>query len=112
MKEIAYAGRTVCTSDEVGTLVVRISALLAKRNIAEAIAVPIRAEAGGGEAVAEMVVGLGNDVLTTPCEGDDDAAIDASPLLGDLRERLAQLDGSTRAERDAGSTYFDDLDLL
>ncbi|UAJ80274.1 hypothetical protein IT072_04290 [Leifsonia sp. ZF2019] len=112
MKEIAYAGRTVCTSDEAGTLVVRISALLAKRNVAEAISVPIRAEAGDGETVAEMVVGLGNDVLATPCDGDDDVAIDASRLLGDLRERLAELDGSKRVGRTSGGSYFDDLDLL
>lgn len=112
MKEIAYAGRTICTSDEVGTLVVSISAILAKRNIAEALTIPIRADEISGDAVAELVVGLGNDVLTTPCEGDEDDALNADPRVEELRGKLSELQGRPTSTTSGDVSYLDDFDLL
>ena len=111
MKEIAYAGRTVCTSDEIGSLVVQISALLAKRNIAEAITVPIRLDGAGENPVAEMVVGLGNDVLATPCDEEADVSLDAGELADTLRKRLAELQGR-RPSPTPTVEHFNELDWI
>ncbi len=68
MRRITYAGENVLTTDDVARVLVELTAELAKRGEAAAVRVPINPEGA-----AELVVGLGNDVLSVPVawEGDD-----------------------------------------
>lgn len=72
MRRITYAGETVVTTDEVAERLVTLTAELAKRGQAEAITIPILLEPSPTPATADLVVGLGNDVLSVPTPWDED----------------------------------------
>ena len=86
MRCITYAGENVVTTDEVAALLVELTAELAKRGRAEAVTIPIVVEHDGdedGPASAQLVIGLGNDVLSVPHSWDDEV-----PDFSEGRDRL------------------------
>jgi len=88
MKRITYAGETVLTTDEVATALVELTAALAKRGIAEAVVIPIVTASGRQDRSAELVVGMGNDVLAVPddFEGEEpDFSAEAETLRAHIR---------------------------
>lgn len=85
MRRISYAGEAVITTDEVASALVDLSAALARMGQAEAVRIPILTLSG--PATAELVVGLGNDVLSVPHISDDPEP-DFLPELKALRARL------------------------
>ncbi len=116
MRCITYAGETVITSDDVASTLVELTAALAKRGQAEAVRVPIVIEKTGDLAWAEMVVGVGNDVLSVPHAWDEPEA-DFSEEAADLRRHLESVrptrvaevivGGQGRASDDEGDRFFD-----
>ncbi|MCS5713757.1 hypothetical protein NVV95_04225 [Herbiconiux sp. CPCC 205716] len=113
MKRITYAGETVLTTDEVATALVELSAGLAKRGLAEAVTVPIVTASGQLGLSAELVVGVGNDVLAVPevAQGDDP---DFSTGAQTLRDHLAAVTPSRSkavAVEQPEPGPADDLDL-
>jgi hypothetical protein len=87
MKRITYAGESVLTTDDVATVLVELTAALAKRGLAEAVRIPIVHTRTRAISTAELVVGLGNDVLAVP-EESDDAQPDFSAEAEELQQRL------------------------
>lgn len=83
MRCITYAGETVTTTDDVAAVLVELTAALANRGKAESVEIPIMLEDGGGESDAELVIGVGNDVLSVAQEWDA-----AEPDFSEAAERL------------------------
>jgi hypothetical protein len=117
MRSLTYAGETVLTTDDVADVLVRLTAELAKVSLADAVEFPI-VRADGSVGMAELVAGVGNDVLSVPADWDG-VEPDFSEQLSELRERLRRL----RPEADprdrlslvedgdaAGEGYDPDLD--
>lgn len=92
MRSITYAGEAVQTSDEVASRLVELSAELAKAGRAEAVEIPI-VTSGGGRDTAELVVGLGNDVLSLPFDHPG-----AEPDFTDAVEMLTAMLDATFAQ--------------
>lgn len=115
MRCITYAGETVITSDDAASTLVELTAALAKRGQAEAVRLPIVIEATGAREWAELVVGVGNDVLSVPHDWDGDE-VDFSDETLELRRHLESVRPARIAEvivgRDSGTTSGggDDVD--
>ncbi len=67
MRCVTYAGETVITTDDVATSLVELTASVAKEGQAEAVSIPIVTD-DGTVAQAELVIGVGNDVLSAPVD--------------------------------------------
>ncbi|WP_278101111.1 hypothetical protein AB0870_04765 [Microbacterium proteolyticum] len=67
MRCVTYAGETVITTDDVASSLVELTAAVAKEGQAEAVSIPIVTE-DKKVAQAELVIGVGNDVLSAPVE--------------------------------------------
>lgn len=67
MRSVTYAGETVITTDDVAASLVELTAAVAKEGQAEAVSIPIVTDAQK-VAQAELVIGVGNDVLSAPVE--------------------------------------------
>lgn len=98
MRAITYAGETVTTSDDVGRALVDLTAELAKRGLAEAVTIPIILD-GEARAVAsaDLVIGLGNDVLSVPSSWDGDDA--------DFHDGVAELEAKLQALQPEPADY-------
>lgn len=70
MRGITYAGETILTTDAVAAALVDLTAALAKIGQAEAVTIPIVYTDRDGSGDAELVIGLGNDVLSVPADWD------------------------------------------
>lgn len=68
MRRITYAGETVVTTDDVAEALIRLTAAVANDARAEAVSIPICVEETGASGTAELVIGVGNDVLSAPIE--------------------------------------------
>lgn len=119
VKQITYAGESVMTSDEIGTVLVELTAALAKKGLAEAVVIPICDDAGLDHRTAELVIGQGNDVLAVPVDTDSDEP-DFAAEAEELRSQLHKLTTNIRTSATAytasadegGAAEFDyDLDL-
>ncbi len=80
---MTYAGETVTTTDDVAEALVQLTASIAADGQAEAVSIPIVTE-GGATDEAELVIGVGNDVLSAPAHtwtGDE-------PDFGEAAEEL------------------------
>ena len=64
---MTYAGETVITTDDVAASLVELTAAVAKEGQAEAVSIPIVTE-DKKVGQAELVIGVGNDVLSAPVE--------------------------------------------
>lgn len=67
MRCVTYAGETVITTDDVATSLVELTAAVAKEGQAEAVSIPIITD-DKKVGQAELVIGVGNDVLSAPVE--------------------------------------------
>jgi len=72
MRCVTYAGETVTTTDDVAEALVQLTASIAADGQAEAVSIPIITDEGETEQ-AELVIGVGNDVLSAPAswEGEE-----------------------------------------
>ncbi|MFK4113119.1 hypothetical protein ACI2K6_00650 [Microbacterium sp. NPDC006705] len=84
MRRITYAGDTVITTDDVAEALVELTAAVANYGRAEAVRIPIVLEPSGRVDEAELVIGVGNDVLSAPIDWDADEP-DFSEGAEDLR---------------------------
>lgn len=71
MRCVTYAGETVMTTDDVASSLIELTAAVAKEGQAEAVSIPI-VTSDRKVAQAELVIGVGNDVLSAPVEWDDE----------------------------------------
>jgi len=71
MRCVTYAGETVMTTDDVASSLIELTAAVAKEGQAEAVSIPI-VTGDKKVAQAELVIGVGNDVLSAPVEWDDE----------------------------------------
>lgn len=72
MRCITYAGETILTTDDVADALVTLTAAVAKYGDAEAVRIPIVVESSGDLGEAELVIGVGNDVLSAPTRWDQE----------------------------------------
>lgn len=68
MRRITYAGETVITTDDVAEVLVDLTAAVASAGRADAVAIPIVFEGSDEVGEAELVIGVGNDVLSVPVQ--------------------------------------------
>lgn len=110
MRRITYAGENVLTTDAVARLLVELTAELAKRGEAAAVRIPIDPEGS-----AELVVGLGNDVLSVPVEWHGaDPDFDSSQLEAHLERVRPAPERHLRAvegHREPDEGYDPDYDI-
>lgn len=66
MRRITYAGETVITTDDVADALVDLTAAVASAGRADAVSIPIVTDRGRAVGEAELVIGVGNDVLSVP----------------------------------------------
>lgn len=87
MRCITYAGENVITSDDAAATLIELTAALAQRGRTEAARLPIVLEDSRAREWAELVIGIGNDVLSVPHPwvGDE---VDFSDEAAELRRRL------------------------
>ncbi|MCS5496350.1 hypothetical protein NY547_03745 [Cnuibacter physcomitrellae] len=86
MRCITYAGETVTTTDDVAAVLVELTAALANRGKAESVDIPIMLDDGGGRSDAELVIGVGNDVLSVAEDWDG-----PQPDFSEAAERLQRM---------------------
>ncbi|MEV8241195.1 hypothetical protein AB0O90_13220 [Microbacterium testaceum] len=84
MRCVTYAGETVLTTDDVASSLIELTAAVAKEGQAEAVSIPI-VTSDNKVAQAELVIGVGNDVLSAPVEWDDEEP-DFSHAAKELRD--------------------------
>lgn len=100
MKRITYAGESVLTTDDVATVLIELTAALAKRGLAEAVRIPIFDQRTRSISTAELVAGLGNDVLAVP-EVFDGEQPNFTAEAEELRQRMETV--STRGRKTMGA---------
>lgn len=66
MRCVTYAGETVTTTDDVAAALVTLTAAVARVGEAEAVRIPIVMPDSHAIAEADLVIGVGNDVLSAP----------------------------------------------
>ncbi|WP_225310185.1 hypothetical protein [Microbacterium testaceum] len=84
MRCVTYAGETVITTDDVAAALIELTAAVAKEGQAEAVSIPIVTD-DRTVAQAELVIGVGNDVLSAPVEWHDEEP-DFSHAAAELKE--------------------------
>jgi hypothetical protein len=84
MRCVTYAGETVMTTDDVAAALVELTAAVAAAGQADAVQIPIVNEETGNQGEAELVIGVGNDVLSVPTDWDGDEP-DFSAAAAELR---------------------------
>ncbi|MDN8548535.1 hypothetical protein PUW81_005385 [Microbacterium sp. NM3R9] len=115
MRRITYAGDTVITTDDVAEALVELTAAVANAGRAQAVRIPIVLEESGDIDEAELVIGVGNDVLSAPVEWRDDQP-DFSEGADELRahesfpRRSASVDRLSLVEDDSPAQWDPDLE--
>lgn len=84
MRCVTYAGETVITTDDVAASLIELTAAVAKEGQAEAVSIPI-VTGDRKVAQAELVIGVGNDVLSAPLEWHDEEP-DFSHAAAELKD--------------------------
>lgn len=84
MRSITYAGETIITTNEVAEALVKLTAAIANDGRAEAVTIPIVSRTTDDDGEAELVIGVGNDVLSAPAEWEGDE-LDFSEAAAALR---------------------------
>ena len=85
MRTITYAGETVTTTDDVAEALVKLTAAVAKNGRAEAVRIPIVTEDQEHIGTADLVIGVGNDVLSLPAPWTGEEQPDFSQQADELR---------------------------
>ncbi|MFI8634075.1 hypothetical protein ACIGEP_15935, partial [Microbacterium sp. NPDC077663] len=70
MRCVTYAGETIVTTDDVAEALVELTAAVAAAGASDAVRIPIVDEETHYIGEAEMVIGVGNDVLSSPTTWD------------------------------------------
>ncbi|MCY1715614.1 hypothetical protein [Microbacterium sp. SL62] len=112
MRSVTYAGETVTTTDDVAEALVQLTASIAAEGQAEAVSIPIVTD--GGQEEAELVIGVGNDVLSAPADwtGDEpDFSWAAEELRQHKRFPQAPAIAVEQPSEDANPDAFWDPDL-
>lgn len=112
MKLVSYAGQQLITTEEVADALVILAAEIANDGGAQALQIPIIVD--GKEDLAELVVGVGNDVLVGP-HSSDGVDPDFSQHAARLRAhphypKSTPADGEGESEADAAWVVDFDLD--
>lgn len=114
MKLVSYAGQQLVTTDDVAEMLVTLAAAIANEGESEALEIPIVVD--GRRETAELIVGLGNDLLVGPSasEGaDPDYSADAARLRA--HSRFPRFAGSGESDVDGTGDEWGievaDLDL-
>jgi len=84
MRCVTYAGETVITTDDVAASLIELTAAVAKEGQAEAVSIPIVTD-DKKVAQAELVIGVGNDVLSAPVEWHEEEP-DFSHAAAELKD--------------------------
>ncbi|WP_405374326.1 MULTISPECIES: hypothetical protein [unclassified Microbacterium] len=84
MRRITYAGETVITTDDVAEALVELTAAIASSGRADAVSIPIVTRDDDEVGEAELVIGVGNDVLSVPVAWPKDHP-DFSAAAAELR---------------------------
>nr|WP_314842473.1 hypothetical protein [uncultured Microbacterium sp.] len=112
MKLVSYAGQQLTTTDDVADALVELAAAIASDGTSEALQIPIVVD--GEEDCADLIVGVGNDLLVGPQSSED-----ADPDFSDDVARLQKHPLFPRREHglddddddsDAGLGYGVELD--
>jgi hypothetical protein len=98
MRSVTYAGQTVHTTDEIAEVLVLLTAAVAKQGNAEAVSIPILDSRTGKEGTAQLVIGVGNDVLSAPAFWEPTGEIPS--FDDDLRQLHARLEQISPTPRD------------
>jgi hypothetical protein len=107
MRRITYAGETVITTDDVAEVLVDLTAAIASAGRADAVAIPIVFEDSGEIGEAELVIGVGNDVLSVPVQWADEEP-DFSAAAEKMRLHQFYPDD---VDDVADTTFVDDPDM-
>jgi hypothetical protein len=103
MRCVTYAGESVVTTDDVAEALVALTAAVASSGNADAVKIPIVDEETGKVGEAELVIGVGNDVLSAPMSWDGDD-YDFSSSAEELRSHHHYPRQSAPAWEDADPT--------
>jgi hypothetical protein len=98
MKLVSYAAQQLVTTDDVAEVLVTLAAAIANEGESEALEIPIVVD--GRIETAELIVGLGNDLLVGPS-----ASTDVDP---DFSEQAAALRAHHRYPRSHDGESGDD----
>lgn len=88
MCRISYAGETLHTSGEMADALLKYGAALASRGLAEAVTIPI-CDPDGTIRTAQMIVGIGNELLAVPDQSGDEPDCGAGAMI--LRDKIDAL---------------------
>lgn len=91
MKLVSYAAQQLVTTDDVAEVLVTLAAAIANEGESEALEIPIVVD--GEVETAELIVGLGNDLLVGPSastDGDPDFSAQAAGLRAHHRYPRSQ----------------------
>ncbi|MER7445844.1 hypothetical protein [Microbacterium sp. NPDC097977] len=107
MKLVSYAGQQLVTTDDVADALVELAAAIASDGDSQALHIPIVMD--GEKDCADLIVGVGNDLLVGPqsSKGDDpDFSVEAEQLR---QHRLYPRRGSDDEadDVDTDSAFFD-----
>jgi len=112
MKLVSYAAQQLVTTDDVAEVLVTLAAAIANEGESEALEIPI--VVNGEVETAELIVGLGNDLLVGPSastEGDPDFSEQAAALRAHHRYPRSH-DDETDSDEDWNVPSLDlDLDV-
>ncbi|WP_291052438.1 hypothetical protein [Herbiconiux sp.] len=111
MRCITYAGGTLLTTDDVAEHLIDLTAALADRGKAKAVEIPIVPENGEGPRTAELVIGVGNDVLSVPQDWDGeepDFSADAARLEDLLKKQTPTATAVVIPDDEAADYYPED----
>ncbi|WP_336502486.1 hypothetical protein [Microbacterium paraoxydans] len=81
MKHVSYAGQQLITSDDIAETLLALAAAIAREGESEAVEIPILLD--GEKDWADLLVGVGNDVLVSPhhtVEPDPDFSAEVEEL--------------------------------
>ncbi|MEV8338996.1 hypothetical protein [Leucobacter sp. NPDC077196] len=116
MRTITYAGETVTTTDDVAEALVKLTAAVAKNGRAEAVRIPIITEDHDRVGTADLVIGVGNDVLSLPAKWNGEEQPDFSEQADALRTHPSYpqaITGGPLLDEDLHATGWDfELDGL
>lgn len=113
MKIVSYAGQQLVTTEDVADSLVRLAAAIASEGESDAVQIPIILN--GRDDCAELVVGVGNDLLVGPHGDFQGSEPDFSAQAQVLRSHRLYPErdaGAEHPEGDDGDWHLDvDLDL-
>lgn len=111
MKLVSYAGQQLVTTDDVAEALVTLAAAVANEGSSEAVQIPILTD--GEPDSADLIIGLGNDLLVGP-QASDDAEPDFSEAAAKLRSHRLYPKRNAEDEHgddDADEPWVIDLDI-